>query len=291
MGRVRAGSVRADIIPRMSQDESLWRLIISPPAEGPANMATDEAILESVAAGAERPTLRLYAWEPACLSIGYAQPVFEADEARLTEKGWSLVRRPTGGRAILHTDELTYAVIAPAANPHVKGGVLASYRHLSQGLIIALRRLGLDPETRDAEPVPEEQRADPVCFEVPSAYEITVRGRKLIGSAQLRRQGGVLQHGSLPLTGDIGRICLELRFPDEAARQTHIDRLRMRACTVADLLGRDVTWNEAAGAIRAGFAEALGLHFDEGSLTPAEIRRADHLVRERYTQPDWTRRV
>ncbi len=254
-------------------------------------MATDEAILESVAAGAERPTLRLYAWEPACLSIGYAQPVSEADEARLAEKGWSLVRRPTGGRAILHTDELTYAVVAPASNPHLEGGVLASYQHLSQGLLIALQRLGLEPETRDAEPIPEEQRADPVCFEVPSAYEITVREKKLIGSAQLRRQGGVLQHGSLPLTGDIGRICLVLRFPNEMDRQARIDRLRMRASTVADMLGRSVSWEEAASAIRAGFTEGLGLDFDEDSLSLDEIRRADQLARERYARPDWTRRV
>jgi lipoate-protein ligase A len=268
-----------------------WRLILSPPAGGAANMAMDEAILESVTAGAELPTLRLYAWEPACLSIGYAQPVVEADEARLAEQGWSLVRRPTGGRAILHTDELTYAIIAPSSNPHVSGGVLTSYRRLSRGLIDGLRRLGLEPEVRDAAPVSEEERADPVCFEVPSAYEITVKGKKLIGSAQLRRRGGVLQHGSLPLTGDIGRICTVLRFPDEAARQARLDRLRSRACTVEDLLGHEVGWQEAASAIRAGLAHALGLVFEEGEPSPAETRRAHQLERERYAHPHWTRRV
>ena len=275
----------------MSPQHAHWRLIVSPPAEGPANMAMDEAILESVAAGAEQPTLRLYAWDPACLSIGYAQLLAEADEGRLAERGWSLVRRPTGGRAILHTDELTYAIIAPSTDPHVEGGVLASYRRLSEGLLLGLRRLGLEPRVRDAAPLPLEERADPVCFEVPSAYEITAGGRKLIGSAQLRRQGGVLQHGSLPLSGDIGRICLGLRFPDEAARQSRVERLRSKASTVEELLGRTVAWEEAAGALRDGFAESLGLKFDEGELSRVEADRTDQLVRERYAHPEWTGRV
>jgi lipoate-protein ligase A len=275
----------------MPEDGSHWRLIVSPPAEGADNMAIDEAILESVTDGTELPTLRLYAWEPACLSIGYAQPVGEADERRLAEYGWSLVRRPTGGRAILHTDELTYAVAAPSTNAYVEGGVLSSYRRLSRGLIAGLRQLGLTPEVRDAEPVPETERADPVCFEIPSAYEITVSGKKLVGSAQLRRQGGVLQHGSLPLTGDIGRICLVLRFPDEAARRARLDRLRSRACTIEDLLQRRVAWEEAAEAVQAGFSQGLGMHFDQGELSPAEVRRADELKRQRYAHPGWTRRV
>ena len=275
----------------MSPQHAHWRLIVSPPADGPANMAMDEAILESVTAGAEQPTLRLYAWDPACLSIGYAQLLAEADEGQLAERGWSLVRRPTGGRAILHTDELTYAIIAPSTDPHVEGGVLASYRRLSEGLLLGLRRLGLEPRVRDAAPLPLEERADPVCFEVPSAYEITAGGRKLIGSAQLRRQGGVLQHGSLPLSGDIGRICLGLRFPDEAARQSRVERLRSKASTVEELLGRTVAWEEAAGALRDGFAESLGLKFDEGELSRVEADRTDQLVRERYAHPEWTGRV
>lgn len=275
----------------MTIANSNWRLVLSQPADGAANMATDEAILESVTAGDQPPTLRLYAWEPAGLSIGYAQSIGEVDEDRLAQRGWSLVRRPTGGRAILHTDELTYAVVAPASNTHVDGGVLASYRHLSQGLILGLRELGLDPEVRDDDPVSDDQRVDPVCFEVPSAYEITLHGKKLIGSAQLRRQGGVLQHGSLPLTGDIGRICLALRFPDEPTRRARIDRLRERAATVADLLDREVPWKAAGDALQRGFAVGLGIHFDEGELSPAETRRAAQLVSERYARTEWTGRV
>lgn len=278
-------------MPGMSSfDQSTWRLILSPPADGATNMAIDEAMLEAVSEGSMPSTLRLYAWEPACLSLGYAQASSEVDAERLTGHGWSIVRRPTGGRAILHIDELTYAIAAPTSDPRVEGGVLASYRRLSAGLLDGLRQLGLAPEVRDAEPVGDDERADPVCFEVPSAYEITVDGLKLVGSAQLRRQGGVLQHGSLPLIGDIGRICTVLDFPDEATRRLRIERLRSRAATAEGLLGRPVAWAEAAQAIQAGFSEALGLRFDQRDLSRDEARRADQLRQDRYAHPDWTRR-
>ncbi len=121
-----------------------WRLIISPPAHGSWNMAVDEAILEAVSSDQAPPTLRLYAWDPPCLSLGYAQSCADADFAALARYGWELVRRPTGGRAILHTDELTYAVIAPLNNPVVSGGVLDSYSRISRGLLAAFERLSLD---------------------------------------------------------------------------------------------------------------------------------------------------
>ncbi|HEX9617401.1 MAG TPA: hypothetical protein VGA03_08280, partial [Anaerolineales bacterium] len=109
-----------------------WRLIHTPPAPGAWNMAVDEAILEAVGRGQADPTLRLYAWSPPCLSLGYAQPSSDVDLPQLHALGWDLVRRPTGGRAILHTDELTYAVIAPLSEPRLAGSVLESYQSLSQ---------------------------------------------------------------------------------------------------------------------------------------------------------------
>src|SRR3989337_4154135 len=99
---------------------TLWRLVITPPARGAWNMALDESILEQIGRGASLPTLRLYAWDPACLSLGHAQPFADVDMTRLKERGWEVVRRATGGRAILHTDELTYSVIAPNDEPRVR---------------------------------------------------------------------------------------------------------------------------------------------------------------------------
>jgi len=254
-------------------------------------MALDEAILRSVTSGQSPPTLRLYRWQPPALSLGYSQPAADADLNALRAQGWDLVRRPTGGRAILHTDELTYALIAPAHNEHVAGGVLASYQHLSAGLKQALQQLGLSVDVRSAAPVATSQRSNPVCFEVPSAYELMVGGKKIIGSAQLRRSGGVLQHGSFPLTGDIRRICLGLHFDDEAARQAASDRVAGRAATASALAGRPIPWDEAALAFQGGFQRALGIHLTRGDPTRAELEHAEELSAERYQSEEWLFRV
>jgi lipoate-protein ligase A len=267
-----------------------WRLIVSEPMRGAMNMAVDDAILDAVTAGKIPPTMRLYAWDPPCLSIGYAQPTDDVDLSRLEEKGWDLVRRPTGGRAILHTDELTYAIAAQIGNPHVKGGVLGSYRHLSKGLAAALNLLKLEVTVHPARQIPPELRDDPVCFQVPSAYEITVHGRKLIGSAQVRKRQGVLQHGSFPLSGDITRICEVLKFKNEAARVEASNRVRERAITVASVLGSSITWQDAAQALEDGFHHALGIHFEHDELSRAERSRADELVETRYGNLHWTSR-
>ncbi len=273
-------------------ETTVWRVIRMGPEEGAFNMALDEAILEAAGRRESRPTLRLYAWQPACLSLGYSQPAADADRAALAQRGWGLVRRPTGGRAILHTDELTYAVIAPLNEPHVYGSVLESYRRLSAGLMSGLERLGLPVRADEVYPRPEGAQPDgPVCFEVPSNYEITLSGKKLIGSAQSRRHHGVLQHGSLPLCGDLSRIVQALDFPNEAARQAAGQRLLARATTVESFLGRTPTWEQAADALLDGFESALGIEFVPGEATSAELARARQLVVEKYANELWTGRL
>ena len=258
-----------------------WRLITSPPAAGAENMALDEAILEGVAAGESPPTLRLYAWTPPCLSLGHAQSIDAVDLDNLGELGWDLVRRPTGGKAILHTDELTYSVAGNAADPLFAGGVLASYERLSAALLRGLQLLGLGAELRlSPKPSPSENGSSPICFEVPGPYEITWAGRKLLGSAQRRRSGAVLQHGSLPLAGDLGRICSVLRLPD---REQATRRVRRAAATIEQALGRWIGWETAATALATGFREALELELMEGPPTRAEARRSEQLSAERHS--------
>ncbi|MEK6573836.1 MAG: octanoyltransferase, partial [Chloroflexota bacterium] len=120
-----------------------WRLLITEPTDGPLNMAIDEVILLGVAEGASPPTLRFFAWAPPCLSLGYSQPVTDVDMDRVKARGYGLVRRPTGGKAILHTDELTYSVITPQTDPRVAGGIVESYRRLSEGLLRGLALMDL----------------------------------------------------------------------------------------------------------------------------------------------------
>jgi lipoate-protein ligase A len=282
----------------MNLSRAKWRLIISPPAGGVWNMAVDEAILLHIHQFHTRPTLRLYAWSPPCLSLGYAQPANDIDFSRLATSGWHIVRRPTGGRAILHTDELTYSVIASADEPRLSGSVLESYQRLSRALLASLKLLGVDATSEDKANTDGNQSGEngvnppnPVCFEVPSHYEITAGGQKLVGSAQARKKEGILQHGSIPLYGDLTRIVQVLRFESEIERQKAANRLLHRATTLKNILGNKLSWDEVVSAFVEGFKNSLNLEFVESSLTIEEIEQVDRLIKDKYANDNWTYRV
>ncbi len=275
-----------------SSQPQTWRVIYSPPAPGAWNMAVDEAILEGVAKGKSLPTLRLYAWDPPCLSLGYAQPISDVDLQALKSHGWHLVRRPTGGRAILHTDELTYSIIGRQDDPRLAGSVVESYQRLSLALLRALQSLGI-PAIAEANPV-LPAGSDPrgaVCFEVPSTYEITINHKKIIGSAQARRKGMVLQHGSFPLQGDLRRITTALNFQDEAQRLRAAQRVQVRAATAEEILGVAPTWEMTAAAFASAFEQVLSLEIAQDGLNDFETEIANRLVEEKYNHPAWTGKV
>lgn len=267
-----------------------WRLLTTPPMRGAWNMAADEAILRHIGRGDSPPTLRLYAWSPACLSLGYSQPFANVDMQRLAAHSWDVVRRVTGGRAILHTDELTYSIIAPNDEPRMAGSILESYNRLAQALSLALQYLNIPIEIKE-ERISETPNANPVCFEVSSTYEITANGKKLIGSAQARKKEGALQHGSLPLSGDLTRICETLVFDDEAARAEASQRLLARATTVEAALGRTIAWETASLAFIRAFETQFGIQFEKGELSTSERTAINELVSEKYDCPSWTQRV
>src|SRR5690606_25886883 len=198
--------------------------------------------------------------------------------------GWDVVRRPTGGRAILHIDELTYSVAVPEDHPLASGGIVDSYRRISAALLAGLQRLGAQVDARPREG--SLRGAGPVCFEIASHYEITVNGRKLVGSAQVRRRGGMLQHGAIPLAGDVARICDVLVYPDEAQREAARAQVRSRAITVEEALGGHApTWQQAAQALAEAFADVLDIELVPGTLSDAERQRAARLEQEVYTAP------
>jgi lipoate-protein ligase A len=269
---------------------TIWRLLQTPAARGSWNMAVDEAMLEHIGRGEARPTLRLYGWAPPCLSLGHAQPYGDVDVERLRARGWELVRRPTGGRAILHADELTYSVTAPLEEPVVAGSVLESYNRLAAALLSAVRTLGVAAEIERTASGADDP-SNPVCFEVPSSNEITANGKKLIGSAQARRKEGVLQHGSLPLIGDLSRITEVLAFESDAGRSAAARRLRARATTAESVLGHAISWEAAAAAVSEAFRTVLKLQLEPGPLSPNELSRTRELIRDKYDHPRWTQRV
>lgn len=262
-----------------------WRLIYDRPMIGLYNMAIDEALLQSVGSGQSLPTLRLYAWNPLCLSLGYGQRARDVDWENLEAQAWDIVRRPTGGKAILHGNELTYSVILPKDHELAQGDIVESYRRISEALISALQLLGLAP-------ISEKQTKGnsdlgPVCFEVPSHYEITSGGKKLIGSAQLRRREGILQHGTLPLHGDIDLICDALAYPDEISREQAKLKVQERATTLEQILGEKISWQTAAEALVQGFIDTFDIDFEAGTLSELEADATKKLAQERYGNPEW----
>jgi lipoate-protein ligase A len=253
---------------------------------GSDNMAIDETLLQSVASGESLPTLRLYAWNPLCLSLGYGQHVRDVDWERLEANGWGLVRRPTGGKAILHGNELTYSVTLPKEHELAQGDIVESYRRISEALIATLQLLGLSPASEKQ--AKGNNDLGPVCFEVPSHYEITSNGKKLIGSAQVRRREGILQHGTLPLQGNIDLICDALAYPDEASREQAKLQVRERATTLEQVLGERVSWQTAADVLVQGFIDTFDIEFEQRTLSELEIDTTEKLVQERYGHSDWT---
>ena len=266
-----------------------WRLTITEPASGAWNMAVDEAIARIAARDDAPPTLRFYQWRPPTVSLGRHQPVEDIDQEELAKRGWGVVRRPTGGRAILHTDELTYSVAGPASHPILDAPVLDVYNRISEGLLLGLRRLGVDAVKAPASARTNDDSA--ACFEVPSAYEISIRGKKIIGSAQRRASGFVLQHGALPLRGDITRLVDVMTFETEMQREAFRRHLAERATTLEAELGRVVSFWEAAAALVDGLNSALDVDFEEGELTAEELEMARQIELEKYGSDAWTRRI
>ncbi|MBN2392920.1 MAG: lipoate--protein ligase family protein [Anaerolineae bacterium] len=268
-----------------------WRLILEPhPQDGALNMAADETLLREVAARRSPPTLRLYAWSSPTMTLGRGQPFADADVAALAADGITLLRRGTGGTAVLHEDELSYTVAVTDDEPRLTGGIVESYRGLSAALLYALEKIGLHnveagAHAENRRPHSPSEVRSPVCFELPSDYEITVGQRKLFGSAQMRIRDGILQHGTLPLSGDIARISTYLTAHPPA------ERIRAHAITLCEALGHDIAWHEIAHTLIEGFAATLNLTFTPAPLLPAERRLIDQLVAEKYTNPTWTEKI
>lgn len=266
-----------------------WRLLVTPPLPGATNMAIDQALAELYPA-TQRPTLRLYRWSPACLSIGLGQRLErDVDQAACAARGIDVVRRPTGGRAILHDQELTYGLVLGTetvlpSGTALGGGIVDSYRTISGALCAGLVQLGLEPEL-----APQPARDAPksaACFDLPGDYEITVGGRKLIGSAQARRHGTLLQHGTLLLHADLDALTAVLRLPPAL----HATVLAQRLIALDELLGYQPTFEQVAAALVQGFEQIWQIRLEPDELSSAEQERAEQLVIERFGNPAWTER-
>jgi lipoate---protein ligase len=248
------------------------RLVDSGPAAGALNMGLDEAILRAVARGESPPTLRLYSWSPSCVTVGYFQSL--ADEVDLEAcrlAGVDAVRRITGGGAVLHEREITYSIVLPEGHPLAPAAILDSYAILCDGIVRALRDLGLDAAF---------QPINDVC----------VGGKKVSGNAQTRKLGCLLQHGTVLLGVDVERMFSLLKVPKEKLAGRLVADAKSRVASLGSLLGRDPCYTEAAAALARGFGEAFapyGVELERGELSAAELEEGRRLAAEKFASAEW----
>jgi lipoate-protein ligase A len=255
-------------------------------------MAVDEALLEVYAAGSGPPTLRFYTWSPPAVSLGYGQTIeADIDLAKCRALGIDVVRRPTGGRAVLHDHEVTYSVIIREDDPRAAAGVLASYLTVSQALIRGLSYLGISAELLPLQGVASRSRqaVSPVCFATPSSYEVAVAGRKVIGSAQRRAHGVIMQHGSIPMSLDMDKLGAVLGSSSSARRslQQAVD-YHTRMTSLQEAGGRPYEYAEVITALSRGFADTWEVKLVPGELTAEEEQLSAYLRATKYSSDAWT---
>lgn len=258
-----------------------WRLLLPTDGPGAYQMAVDAAVVESVRDGLSGPMLRFYRWTPACVTLGKFQPADGNVRLENCQRlGIDIAKRPTGGRAILHAHEVTFSVIVAEKDlPEAGTSIMDSYRVLGAALVDGLCRLGLPAElvdhhakVRSADPQSMMAAGNPACFAAKARCDIMVNDRKIIGCAQLRKNGIILQQNSLPLS---------INFPMWDEVFFRADWRAVAESGAVDLwsaAGREVAYDDVVAALCAGFTAVLDTELVPGTLTPDEEARAQALL-------------
>lgn len=273
-------------------EREVWRFIDSGDGSPFYNMALDEALLEWHSEGKIPPTIRFYGWNPATLSIGYFQKIEkEIDLEAVREYELGFVRRPTGGRGVLHEHELTYSVIVKEEHPRMPQSVTEAYRVISEGILQGFRNLGLDayfavPKTEADRENLKNPRSS-VCFDAPSWYELVVEGRKVAGSAQTRQKGVILQHGSILLDLDEEKLFSLFKYPNDRVRERMQRQFKTKAVAINEISKMPVTIDEAKRAFKQGFESGLNVQLESYQLTDAQQQYVQWLAREKYERDEW----
>lgn len=273
-----------------------WKFIDSGNCDPYYNMALDEALLNWHSQGKIPPTIRFYGWNPPTVSIGYFQKAEkEIDFVMLKKHNLGFVRRPTGGRGVLHEHELTYSVIVSEEYPDMPKNVTEAYRVISQGLLEGFKLLGLDacfavPKSAEENNNLKEPRSS-ICFDAPSWYELVVEGRKIAGSAQTRQKGVILQHGSILMDLDEEKLFSVFTYPNERVKERMKRVFSNKAVAINTIAGRKIGLEEAKKAFRKGFEAGLNVELESSVLTIDEERYVQQLARNKYASNEWNFRM
>ncbi|GIO24040.1 biotin/lipoate A/B protein ligase family protein [Oceanobacillus sp. J11TS1] len=251
------------------------------------NMAVDECLLRWHSEGKIPPVLRFYEWLPAGLSVGYFQKTKNRIDLEAVEKhGFQLVRRLTGGRAVLHDEELTYSIIISEQHPRMPKSVKEAYLVLSQGLLEGYRNLGIAADFA----IPEDKlkpTQSAVCFEEPSWYELVVDDKKAAGSAQTRMQGVILQHGSVPLSVNKDTLYDLFIYRNEKVKERARAAFDEKAISIDKAAGREVSLEETKEALKAGFQTGLDIELETFTLSKEQEQEIDDLMHSKYLSDEW----
>ena len=239
------------------------------------NMSIDEVMLDS-----SLPVIRFYQWEPPAISIGFSQKM--KDEINLVEckkRGIDCVRRLTGGKAVFHHKELTYSIILPSKLMPLS--VIESYKVIANGILLGFKEMGIDAIMNENI---ENTKGNSICFNEPSYYEILVKGKKIVGSAQVRKKGKILQHGSILIGVDVNLLCSLFNGCNEEI----INRTRLRITSISDTLKRDINYKEVSDAMVKGFEKNFKCNLTPDKISEEEFVSAKKLAEEKYSKPEWS---
>lgn len=273
-------------------EKEIWNFIDSGACSPSYNMALDEALLIWHSEGKIRPTIRFYQWDPATLSVGYFQAAHKEINFEVVKSlNLGFIRRPTGGRAVLHDKELTYSVIVSESHSKMPQTVTQSYQAISMGILEGFKELGLNayfsiPTTSiDLEELKKPHSA--VCFETPSWYELVVEGRKVAGSAQTRQKGVILQHGSILLDIDEDKLFSLFNYKNERIKQRMMDGFKNKAVAINQLSQSPVTFDQAKLAFKIGFEKGLDVKLEPYSLNDEEQKMVQDIEVKKYLSEEW----
>lgn len=267
---------------------SVWRFLPFQIKSAVENMAEDEAVFRENQRLGGTPTLRLFGWNPPAVSVGFFQGLEkDIDLEACRQSGIDVVRRITGGRAVLHASEITYSLAARESDPHFPSGILGRYRAISEAICSGLRGLGIPAEmqTRRIEPGNELRE---FCFSVPVQHEILVNGKKICGSAQARSGGSFLQHGSLLLDFD-PVAAFDLMTRDKHNRLEKIQKLKASITSVRAALRSRPDPAGICAAIGRAVEDRFGIRLQPGDLTPEETALKRRLIEGKYGTDRWNR--
>ena len=261
-----------------------WRLIEDGPGDGKLNMAIDRAILTACDQGQAPATLRLYGWDKPTLSIGYSQnELRDVNTVQCERKNIPIVRRFTGGRALLHQYELTYSLVAPIPHPMFPGNLVGAFGAVSKAVIISLEKAGVvKPEIsgKDKRSLGDGNKRSPACFSTSNHWEITVEGKKLAGSAQRRLSGAFLQHGSILLDWDPELAHSLFRYSSESEQAQGLKSLILGTSTLKEVLSIKPEWGEVAHCFVEGFQQTFPGYWKPETLNSFETELVKEYLEE-----------